>query len=84
MIHEQCEEIGNRDIWKKSWHDKTPDTHGKGRVYAGPYHPPNGKRTSPEPIDKHAWPRVLGPDTMEPQSPAFSERSDISHSTPLS
>lgn len=27
MIHEQCEEIGYRDIWKKSWHDKTHQTH---------------------------------------------------------
>lgn len=65
--------MGNRNIWKKSWHDKTADTHGKGQVYAGPYHPPNGKRTSPEPTDKHAWPRELQPDTTGPWSPAFSE-----------
>lgn len=73
MIHAQCEEMGNRNIWKKSWHDKTAATHGKGRVCAGPYHPPNGKRTSPGSTDKHAWPRELEPDTTEPWSPAFSE-----------
>lgn len=68
MIHEQCEEIGNRDIWKKSWHDKTPGTHGKGREYAVPYHPPNGKRTSPEPADKQS------PGALHSQ-----KRSDIPH-----
>lgn len=78
----QCEEIGNRDIWKKSWHDKTPDADEKGRVYAGPYHPPNGKKTSSEPTDKHTWHGVLGPDTIEPGALCSQKRKDVPHRAP--
>lgn len=48
MIHAQCEEMGNRNIWKESWQDKTADTHGKGRVCAGPYHPHQTGREHPQ------------------------------------
>lgn len=65
MIHAHCEEMGNWNIWKKSWHDKTPDRHGKGRV-CWPISPTERKRASPEPPDKHAWPRELQPDPTEP------------------
>lgn len=70
MIHAQCEEMGNWNIWKKSWHDKTPVRHGKGRVCAGPYHPPNG-REHPQSLQTN----MHGPESWSQtqQSPAFSE-----------
>lgn len=54
----------------------------KGRVYAGPYHPPNGKKTSSEPTDKHTWHRVLGPDRIEPGALCSQKRKDVSHRAP--